>query len=452
MIAQKILSAGTMARTIARNWPVGFVTAGALALSGCGESNTYVPPPPPKVTVANPVSKPYTRYLTATGNAAAINTANLVARVSGFLQSVNYKDGTFVKKGTLLFVIEPEPYKLQVDQSKAAKVGAQATYNQQVAELKRQQDLAAKEFASQAKLDSQRASTDNAQANLQSSTAALSNAEINYSYTHVRAPFDGIVTARQVSVGDYVGGSGQATVLSTIVQTAPIYVNFSINEQQAQRIRDGMIKRGIVPEEIEKEKFPVEAALQTDTGYPYKGKIDYVNPTVDTSTGTIFVRGIFPNTKGGLVPGYFIRVRVPLAEVPDAVMVPDAALGSDQAGRYVLIVNKDNVVESRRVAIGQTDGDMRVIDSGLKPDDRVVVAGLVRAVPGQKVDPQMQVATTAPSDSKTKDAVGTKTGGASDSKAAGAPDSKAKSVASDAKTTEASGSKGKSPSGPDGAK
>ena len=213
MIAGKNLSAGTVEKSILRKWPLGIATIGALALSGCGESNTYVPPPPPKVTVANPIKQPYTRYLTATGNVAAINTANLVARVSGFLQSMNYKDGTFVKKGTLLFVIEPEPYKLQVDQSKAAKIGAQATYNQQVAELKRQQDLAAKEFASQAKLDSQRASTDNAQANLQSTTAALSNAEINYSYTHVLAPFDGIVSARQVSVGDYVGGSGQATVL-----------------------------------------------------------------------------------------------------------------------------------------------------------------------------------------------------------------------------------------------
>ena len=190
-----------------------------LGLSGCGESNTYVAPPPPKVTVAKPVEKPYTRYLTATGNAAAINTANLVARVAGFLQSVNYTDGTFVKKGTLLFVIEPEPYKLQVEQSKAAEEGAQASYKQQAAELTRQQDLAAKDISSKALLDKQIAATDNAKATLQSSTANVSIAEINYGYTHVRAPFDGIVTARQVSVGDYVGGGGQATPSGAIAIT-----------------------------------------------------------------------------------------------------------------------------------------------------------------------------------------------------------------------------------------
>jgi RND family efflux transporter MFP subunit len=212
----------------------------------------------------------------------------------------------------------------------------------------------------------------------------------------VRAPFDGIVTARQVSVGDYVGGGGQVTVLSTIVQTEPIYVNFSVNEQQIQRIREGLIKSGYTPEQIEKHKFPVEVALQTDSGYPFKGTIDYVNPTVDTSTGTVFVRGIFPNKSNGLIPGYFVRVRVPLQQMESATMVPDAALGSDQAGRYVLIVNKDNVVETRRVTIGATDGDMRVIDSGLKADDRVVVAGLMRAIPGQKVDPEMRVAAADP--------------------------------------------------------
>ncbi len=437
MIAGRVIGAMNAATSFERTWRVGSAAAMVLALAACGENNAYKPPPPPKVTVANPIEKPYTRYLTATGNAAAINTANLVARVPGYLQSVNYKDGTFVKKGTLLFVIEPEPYKLQVDQSKAAKLGAQATYNQQVAELKRQQDLAAKDFASQAKLDSQRASTDNAQANLQSTTAALSNAEINYSYTHVRAPFDGIVTARQVSVGDYVGGGGQATVMATIVQTAPIYVNFSINEQDAQRIRDGMNKRGIATSEIEKEKFPVDVGLQTDTGYPFTGRVDYVNPSVDTSTGTIWVRGIFENKDSMLIPGYFVRVRLPLQKVDGAVMVPDTALGSDQAGRYVMVVNKDDVVESRRIEIGQTVGDMRVVTKGLTTADRVVVAGLVRAIPGQKVDPQMQVAGAAPADSKNKDA-------SSDSKSTAASTAKSKAAASADKTTEASGAKSKS--------
>lgn len=397
---------------------LGLAIAAMLGLSGCGESNTYVAPPPPKVTVAKPVEKPYTRYLTATGNAAAINTANLVARVPGFLQSVNYTDGTFVKKGTLLFVIEPKPYELQVDQSKAAKEGAQASYKKEAAELKRQQDLAAKQFASEARLDQQIAATDNAKATLQQSTANLSIAEINYGYTHVRAPFDGIVTARQVSVGDYVGGGGQATVLATIVQTSPMYVNFSVNEQDVQRIREGMTKLGYSFQEIEKEKFAVEVGLQTDEGYPHKGKIDYVDPTVDTSTGTVSVRGTFPNKDNRLVAGYFVRVRVPLRKVESATMVPDSALGSDQAGRYVLVVNKDDVVESRQVTVGPAVGDLRVILEGLKADDRVVVAGLMRAIPGQKVDPQMQATAADGPDSKTAQVAGSKSKASTDAKGA----------------------------------
>jgi RND family efflux transporter MFP subunit len=355
-------------------------------LAGCGESNTYVPPPPPKVTVAPPVKRAITRYLESTGNAAAVNTANLVARVSGFVQAVGYRDGERVKKGTVLFTIEPESYQLKLKQSEAAQDSAKATAVQTEAEFQRQSELASRGNASKAALDNATASRDNAQANLKQAEINTRLAAINYSYTRVEAPFDGTVTARKVSVGDYVGGNSSPTVLATIVQVDPIYVNFSISEQDVLRIRAEIRRRGLTPADL--EKVPIEVGLQTEEGYPHKGMLNYRSPTVDASTGTLAARAIFDNPNAVLLPGYFVRVRVPLGKQEDALLVPDVALGADQSGRYVLVVNKDNVVEQRKVEIGPADGTLRVIENGLAADDRIIVTGMLRAVPGQKVDPQ----------------------------------------------------------------
>ena len=178
----------------------------------------------------------------------------------------------------------------------------------------------------------------------------------------------------------------------------PIYVNFNVNEQDVLRIREDARKRGMTVNEI--RQLPIEIGLQTDTGYPHKGKLDYVSPSLNQSTGTLAVRGILPNPDRVLLPGFFVRVRVPYDEQKDALLVPDAALGSDQAGRYVLVVNADNVVEQRKVQTGPLDGGLRVIESGLKGDDKVVVAGLLRAIPGQKVDPQLQKIEPPPASAK----------------------------------------------------
>ena len=355
------------------------------ALAGCGQSNTYVAPPPPKVTVAKPVQRAVTIYLDATGNTAAVNTANLVARVPGFVQTINYKDGDLVKKGTLLFTIEPESYELKVKQSQAAQAGAQAAVKQTQADFERQSTLAAQGNASKAALDTSTANRDNAKANLQQAEINTKLAAINYGYTSVTAPFDGVVTARKVSIGDYVGANSTPTVLATIVQSDPIYVNFNVDEQDVIRIREQIRKRGLTPEDL--KKVPVEVGLQTEEGYPHKGHLDYASPTVDSSTGTLAARAILDNPARVLLPGMFVRVRVPRSEMNNALLVPDSALGSDQGGRYLLVVGKDNVVEQRTVEIGQLEGALRVIDKGIKPDDSVIVAGLLRAVPGQKVDP-----------------------------------------------------------------
>jgi RND family efflux transporter MFP subunit len=363
-----------------------FVMPACAALCAC-EQNSFVPPPPPKVDVGLPVQQNITRFLDATGNTAPIQTVDLVARVQGVLQSINYKDGTLVKQGTTLFTIEPDTYKFKLEQAQAAEAGAQASLRQSEADYKRQVDLVARQAVSQATLDTSTSSRDNAQANLQQAQANTKIAAVNFSYTNVVAPFDGVVSAHLVSVGELVGAASP-TQLATIVQLDPIYVNFNVNEQDVLRVRAEARRRGLTTSDL--TQFPIEVGLQTESGYPHKGHLDYAAPTVNLSTGTLAVRGVLPNADRVLLPGYYVRVRVPFDQQQNALLVPDVALGSDQSGRYVLVVNGDNVVEQRKVVTGPVEGDLRVIESGLKADDRVVIAGLLRAIPGQKVDPQLQ--------------------------------------------------------------
>jgi RND family efflux transporter MFP subunit len=362
------------------------IAIASVALSAC-EQNSFVPPPPPKVEVGLPAQKRITRYLEATGNTAPIKNVDLVARVQGFLQSINYQDGTFVKEGTTLFTIEPETYKLKLEQAQAAEAGAQASLKQAELDFKRQTDLVQRQAVSQATLDTSTSTRDNAQANLLQAQVNTKIAAVNYGYTNVVAPFDGIVSAHLVSVGELVGVSSP-TQLATIVALDPIYVNFNVNERDVLQVRAEARRRGMTASDL--TSLPVEVELQTESGYPHKGKLNYASPTINQSTGTLAVRGILPNADRVLLPGYFVRVRVPFEQDQAALLVPDVALGSDQAGRYVLVVNSDNVVEQRKVQTGPLEGDLRVIESGLKPDDRVVIAGLLRAIPGQKVEPQMQ--------------------------------------------------------------
>jgi RND family efflux transporter MFP subunit len=368
-----------------------FIVAAAFAVAACGQDNRYAAPPPPKVTVAIPVEQEVSRYFESTGNTAAINTVDLVARVQGFVQAINYTDGDYVKKGTSLFTIEPEPYKLKLEAAKASVVSAQATLKQNEAEYQRQADLLTRQVSAQTTYDKALAARDTSQADLQSAQANEQQAEINLGYTNVTAPFDGVVSARQVSIGQLVGAT-TATVLSTIVQLDPIYVNFTASERDVLQVRAALAKAGETVTEL--LGTPVEVGLQTETGYPHKGKLDYVAPTVDPSTGTLAARAILENSDRILLPGYFVRVRIPSRPQP-ALLVSDAAIGSDQGGRYVLVVNKDNVVEQRKVDPGQLIGELRVIEKGLATDDRVVIGGIMRAIPGQKVEPELRTLAAA---------------------------------------------------------
>src|SRR5260221_6858445 len=361
-------------------------------LTACGKENRFIAPPPPKVTVELPVQQMVTPYLEATGNTEAVNTVELMAHVQGYVQEIKYRDGAAVKKGTPLFVIEPQPYKVQLEQAQAAEEGAKATLINAEAEFTRQQVLEAKDVTTQASLDKARANRDTARASVLQAQANTHTAEINLGYTTVVAPFDGVVTARKESIGELVGGN-QTSQLASIVQLEPIWVWFNPSERDVQRARDRMVERGVNIADLV-NKVPVEAGLQTETGYPHKGVLDYTAPDVDQSTGTLQVRGIFENAKRALLPGYFVRVRVP-RPAEQALLVPEVAVGSDQAGRYVLTVNADGVVEQRHVQLGRTTGEMRVIENRVKPDERVVVSGILEAVPGQKVDPQLQTPKSA---------------------------------------------------------
>ncbi|HWK93981.1 MAG TPA: efflux RND transporter periplasmic adaptor subunit [Pseudolabrys sp.] len=353
-------------------------------IAACGEKNTYVAPPPPQVTVAVPAKKPVTRYLESTGNVAAVNSADLVARVAGFVQDIKYEDGATVKKGQVLFVIEQKPYELKVQQAKANEDNAKASLISAQANYQRQADLVPSGSASKAALDNALATRDSAQASVDQAIASTKLAENDLAYTQVTAPFDGIVTARKVSIGAFVSGNG--TPLASIVSSDPIYVNFTIGEQETIRVRAMIAERGLTPAEL--KKVPVEVSLQTETGYPHKGTLDYAAPSIDPSTGTLAGRAVLDNPKHVLLPGLFVRVRIPLGPPKEELLVPDTALGADQSGRYLLVVNKDNVVEQRRVELGPLDGTLQVIDKGVGSEDRVIVNGMLRAVPGQKVDPQ----------------------------------------------------------------
>ncbi len=366
----------------------------ALSIAGCKRQQTaFVPPPPPQVVVAQALHQPVTPYLEATGNMVAYNQVDLVARISGFLQEIRYTDGATMHRGDTLFVIEPAPYQAKLQQAQAALESAQAQAVQTDAEYERQASLGRTDFSSRSQVDIARAARDSNRATVLNDQAGVTLAATNLGYTQVTAPFDGIVTAHQVSVGSLVGANSP-TVLASILQIDPIYVSFTISEQDVLRIRASLKQAGI--DEKDLTKVPVELGLMTEAGYPHKGTLDYATPSVDTSTGTLTVRGVLPNPNHVLLPGFFVRVRVPMhAREAEALLVPDTALGTDQAGRYLLVVDKDDVVQQRTVTTGARVGALRVIATGLQPDDRVVISGLQRAVPGQKVAPKASEITAA---------------------------------------------------------
>jgi len=360
----------------------------AVLLVGCnGSKNAYVPPPPPKVVVAQPIQQPVTLYFELTGNTQAINSVDLVARVQGYLESIDYKDGSFATKGTQLFGIERDNYQQQLDQANATLAANEATLEYNKTEYQRQLTLGRQDFASQATVQQWRANQDSAAANVLVAKAQIEVAKINLGYTNVAAPFDGVVSNHLVDVGALVG-NGSATKLATIVQTDPLYVYFNLSEPQVLTIKENNAKVGLPFRTTDLGGIPVEIGLQGEEGYPHTGHMDYASPQVDQSTGTLTVRAVFDNKDHTLLPGLFVRVRTPFTHQDKALLTQNVAIGTSQEGSYVLVVGADNVVQRKIVKTGDRQGQLRIIESGLDPSDWVVTDGIQRAFPGAKVEPQ----------------------------------------------------------------
>ncbi|WOJ90118.1 efflux RND transporter periplasmic adaptor subunit [Methylocapsa polymorpha] len=356
-----------------------------LTLAGCNNQNKYQPPPVADVTVVKSQQRKVTLYSELTGATAAFNKVDLVARVQGFLEKIGYKDGAKVNKGDLLFKIQPNDYQIALTIAKAAQEQQEALLVQADADLKRKQELVARQSSSVASLDESRAKRDSTYAALAQAKGQVEQAQRNLEYTTIVAPFDGIVSARLADAGAFVGASGP-TKLATIVQVDPIYVNFNVDEQQVLRVRQRLSDLGVTIRQL--GPIPVEIGLQTEEGYQHSGKIDYIAPEIDRNTGTLPVRAVLDNKNTLFLPGLFVRVRIPIEHDAEAVLAPDIALGTAQQGQYLLVVNDKNIVEERRVEVGDLiDGGLRVIKLGLKPDERVIVGGLQRAVPGNLVNP-----------------------------------------------------------------
>jgi RND family efflux transporter MFP subunit len=364
---------------------IGVAFASILLLGACEQQNKYQPPPPAEVTVAKPEQRKVTLYMEVTGSTAPLNRVDLVARVQGFLDKVAYKDGAAVKKGDLLFQIDQQDFKIALQIAQASQEQQEALLLQAEADLKRKQELVKTSAVSVASLDDSKAKRDSTVAELAKAKGQVEQAKRNLAYTTITAPFDGNMTARLIDPGAMVGAEGP-TKLATIVQIDPLYVKFNIDEQQVLTVRERMRQMGVTLKDL--GPIPVDIGLQTEKGYPHTGTLDYVAPEIDSSTGTLAGRAIIDNKVGLLEPGLFVRVRIPKQNDVESLLVPDVALGNNQRGRYLLVVDDKNVVEQRQVDVGElVDGALRIVKSGISATDRVIVGGEMRALPGNTVVP-----------------------------------------------------------------
>jgi len=359
----------------------------AAALVGCKPENKFQPPPPPEISVAVPLKQDVAPFEELTGNTVAFATVDLVARVKGFLTQINYIDGDYKKQGDNLFQIEQTMYKADLKEAEAQLDSAKAQLVQAQAEFTRQETLLRQNVSAQNTYDIALAKRDTAKANVENAEGNLIVAQTNLGYTTVNAPFDGVVTKHLQSVGQLVGDT-TPTKLATIVQLDPIYATFNMSEQDVLKIRNNIAERRLTVEEL--SKIPLDIGLMDEEGYPHQGFLNYVSPEIDPQTGTILVRGLFKNPKRDLLPGFFVRVRMPMGlAAKSTFLIPNRVIAEDQAGKYVLVVDKDDIVRQQRITQGQLlPGGLRAVTDGLKADDRVVLTTSGRAVPGGKVVPK----------------------------------------------------------------
>ncbi|HEX4209959.1 MAG TPA: efflux RND transporter periplasmic adaptor subunit [Candidatus Binataceae bacterium] len=357
-----------------------------LMADGCKSNEPPAPPPPAAVTVAQPLSEGIADYIDFTGNTAAIDAVKLVARVEGFLDKVHFKDGAIVKKGELLFTIQQTQYQAQLLQAEAQVAASTASLWHATTEYKRYSALLTKGAAAATEVDRWHAERDSAAASLASARAQVIIAKLNLGYTEVRAPFDGKIGRHLVDPGNLVGSAGQQTVLAEINRINPLYVYFTINENDLLRIAER--NPGAGQGSLNDIVVPAYYGLVNEDGYPHPGRLDFASISVAPTTGTLQVRAIFPNDTLDVLPGLFARVRVKALEKRAALLLPGDAVSFDQQGEYVLVVDSKNVVERRSVKTGLQMGNELVIEDGLAADDWVIVDGLLQGIPGREVTPE----------------------------------------------------------------
>jgi membrane fusion protein, multidrug efflux system len=368
----------------------GFTLVGVLTVSGLvGCSNkppTAAPPPPPDVTVAHPVQKEVIEWDTYTGFLESPESANVAARVSGLIVQMPFVEGSIVKKGDLLAVIDERPFKADLDAKQADEKKAEAALAIANITSKRLIGLIKTDAVAQQDVDNAQANVDQAEATLASAKAAVELSKLNLEWCRVLSPIDGRVSSKLVTVGNLVnGGQGQATLLTTIQSVSPMYCYVDVDENSVLKYQK-LAQEGKLTSTRD-AKVPCYAQLANETSFPHGGYIDFSDNHIDATTGTQRVRGIFKNHSGLLTPGFFARLSVPGSGRYQALLIPDTAIGNDQSQRNVLVVDKDNNVSARPVELGALFGGMRSIVSGLSENDLVVINGQMHARPGMTVKP-----------------------------------------------------------------
>jgi len=342
---------------------------------------------PPAIPVVLPKVETVNDTLEVTGNAAAVNQVMLVARVPGYLEQIHFQDGAIVKKGDLLFTIQQDQYKAQLQQAQAQLDAAKVARDHAHLEVGRFTALLRQHATSQVEVDHWVYEEKTAEANILAAQAQVAIAQLNLSYTEVRSPFAGQMAKHLIDPGNMVGADPQSASLAQITQLNPIYVVANISSQDALQIRTNLDQRRLSLEEL--RKIPVEAALADETGFPHRGTIEYVAPALDPTTGTLYVRGIMQNPNRTLLPGMFVKMRLPMGKVTkSALLAPQRALQEDQGGRYLFVVGADDTVQKRYVQLGALVGALQVVTSGIERNDQIIVGELWRVSPGMKIAPK----------------------------------------------------------------
>lgn len=373
-----------MAR-LGRGAPLLVPLALAGALLACGQRNVFVPPPPPEVTVATPVERPVVDSVEFSGTTRASARVDLRARVNGYLERIEFEDGQEVRAGDLLFVIDRAPFEAEVQAARANLLKARAALQLQEANLARARRLYREEVTAQQELDVREAEQASAASEVAAAEAALVKAELNLGYAMIRAPISGRIGRHLVDVGNLV--QADQTLLATIECIDPIHAYFHLSERELLRFREMLRAKELPDPELHPPVLYL--GLTTERDFPHQGHLDYRQLGLDPDTGTVERSGVFQNPDGALVPGLFVRIRASIGEPAPRLLIDERAIGSDQRGDYVLVVNEDNTVEYRPVELGIAVGGMRVILSAVRPDERIVVNGLQRARPGEEVVPEL---------------------------------------------------------------